>query len=175
MRKSASRPSLSVPVGWMASMLPPPAHRAVILSKSQQGAMFAFNAAPTVGHGSGAMPPASGSFVAMDAAQLLLRLPLSLLAGMATCECGCAMGPFGDHVLSCPSCLCDRTQFRGLVVDAVVVDVARHTSHYNISMFLTPYINSSRRPRAGSLCRPMSDQGPGPSERAGQSQHYFCV
>ena len=53
-----------------------PAHRAVVLSQSQQlqDAMFALNAVPTAGHG--AIPPAS--FV--DAAQLRLRLPLPLQA-----------------------------------------------------------------------------------------------
>ena len=61
--------------------------------------MFAFDAAPTVGHG--AMLPAS--FV--DAVQLRLRLPLLLLAGITTCQCGCAMDPamamdpIGGHVL----------------------------------------------------------------------------
>ena len=113
-----------------------PAHRAVILSQSQQGAMFAFNAVPTVGHG--AMLPAS--FV--NAVQLRLRLPLSLLAGITTCKCGCAMDPFGDHVLSCPSCLCDRTPGHDLVVD-VVASMARHASKH------VSY--SSRRPRAASL------------------------
>ena len=95
----------------------------VCLSQSQQGAMFAFNAVPTVGHG--AMLPAS--FV--NAVQFRLRLPLSLLAGITTCKCGCAMDPFGGHVLSCPSCLCDRTPGHDLVVD-VVASMARHASKH---------------------------------------------
>ena len=79
------------------------AHRAVTLSQSRQGAMSAFNAVTNAGHG--AMLPASFA----NAVQLCLRLPLLLLAGITTCKCGCAMGSFGGHVLSCPSCLCDRT------------------------------------------------------------------
>ena len=77
--------------------------------------MFAFSDVPTVG----AMLHAS--FV--NAVQLRLRLPLSLLAGITTmaCKCGCAMGPFGGHVLSCPSCLCDRTPGNDLVVDVKVL------------------------------------------------------
>ena len=100
--------------------------------------MFAFNAAPTVGHG--AMPPAS--FV--NAVRLRLRLPLSLRAGITTCKlkCGCAMDPFGDHALSCPSCLCDCTPGHDLVVD-VVASMARYASKH------VSY--SSRRPRAASL------------------------
>ena len=74
--------------------------------------MFAFNAVPTVGHG--AMLPAS--FV--NAVQLRLRLPLSLLAGITTRKCGCAVGPPGDHSMSSPSCLCDRTPGNDLAVDA---------------------------------------------------------
>ena len=82
------------------------------------------------------------SFV--NAVQLRLRFPLSLLAGITTCKCGCAMGPFGDHVLSCPSCLCDRTPAAGhdLVVD-VVASLARHASEH------VSY--SSRCPRDASL------------------------
>ena len=71
-------------LGGFDATTPWPAHRAVILAQSQQGAMFAFNAVPAVGHG--AMLPAS--FV--NAVQLRLRLPLSLLAGITTCKCGCA-------------------------------------------------------------------------------------
>ena len=52
------------------------------------------------------------------------------------------MDPFGDHVLSCPSCLCDRTPEHGLVVDAIA-SMARHASKH------VSY--SSHRPRAASL------------------------
>ena len=81
MRKSASRPSLScsLPVGWQwldGFDAATPAHCAGIISQSHQGVMFAFNDVPTIGHG--AMLPAS--FV--NAVQLRVRLPLSLLAGI---------------------------------------------------------------------------------------------
>ena len=97
--------------------------------------MFSFNYAPAVGHG--AMLPAS--FV--NAVQIRLRLPLSLLAGITTCKCGCAMDTFGDHVLSCPSCLCGRTPGHDHVVD-VVASMAQHASKH------APY--TSRRPRTAS-------------------------
>ena len=96
---------------------------------------------PAVGHG--AMLPAA--FV--NAAALRLRLPLSLLAaaGITTFKCGCAMGPFGGHALSCPSCLCasDRTPSHGLVVDAVA-SMARHARKH------VSYSSRDRRPRAAS-------------------------
>ena len=57
-----------------------PAHRAIIVSQSHQGAMFAFTAVPNGRHG--AMLPAMSTFV--NAAQLRLHLPLSLLAGATT-------------------------------------------------------------------------------------------
>ena len=89
--------------------------------------MFAFKAAPAAAVGHGAMLPAS--FVNASAVRLRLRLPLSLLAGITTRKPGCAMEPFGGHVLSRPSCLCDRTPGHGLVVDAVA-SMARHASKH---------------------------------------------
>ena len=82
-----------------------PAHRAIILPHSHQGAVFAFkfNAVPNERHG--AMLPAT--FV--NAVQLRLRLPLSLLAGITACKCGAAMDCYGDHILSCRACMSDRT------------------------------------------------------------------
>ena len=54
---------------------------------------------------------------------------------------GFAIDPFGDHGLSCPSCLSDRIPGHGLVVDAVA-SIARHVSKHAA--------HSSRRPRDAS-------------------------
>ena len=80
------RPSPSVPVGWMASMLHPssPCYYPVtaFLSQSQQGGMSGlFSNLPTVGHG--ALLLAS----VVNAVQLRLRLPLSRCAGITAMTC----------------------------------------------------------------------------------------
>ena len=109
--------------------------RAILLSSSKPGANFAFNAVPSTYH---AVLPTS--FI--NALQLRLRLPLSLLAGINVCKCGAAIDPYGDHCLSCAHFQHLRTPWHDLIVD-IIAAMARRASHH-ISY-------DSRRPRAASI------------------------
>ena len=75
----------------------------------------------------------------VNAVQLRLRLPLSLLAGVTTSKCGAATGCYGDHTLTCRACMSDRTPCH----DRVVNVVARMAQTANMHV---PH--SARRPRA---------------------------
>ena len=102
--------------------------------------MFAFTAVPNERHC--AMPPADFA----RAAQLHLRLPLALLAGATTCECGAVIDCDGTVmcicILSCRACTGDRTLWHGLITDVV----ARISQTANMHV---PH--SARRPRVAPL------------------------
>ena len=106
-----------------------PAHRALILSHSHQGANFAFSAVPSSHHG--AMLPISY----VTAAQRLLRLPLTATAPLhgSTCKCGARIDSYGDHLLSCIHCLHLRTGAWHDAIQHVVMRMARFAG-FNVSV-----------------------------------------
>ena len=144
MRKSASRPSPGVPVGWMALELqlqlavlpssPSPGPRRAPCLICLQCACCACSYCWPWGHApcllreccAASSPPPPLAPCRHPHMQVWLR-----------------HGPlwWPRPILSLRSCLCDRTPGHGLVVDAVP-SMARHASKY------VPY--SSRRPRAAS-------------------------
>ena len=135
MRKRASRPSLCVPVGWMASMPPPQltvllSSPSLRLSVGRHVFLRCYASCWPLGHApcllreccAASSPPHS----------LTPRRQLPGTTAMP-CKCGCAMDPSssgtGGHVLSCPSCMCDRTPGHGLDVNAVA-SMVRHASKH---------------------------------------------
>ena len=98
--------------------------------------MFAFSAVPSL-QSQHAMLPASFT----NAVQLRLRLPLTLLQGITTCKCGCAVDGYGDHVLSCIHFTSHRTPWHDLIVDKV--RYMSSTAAFHVS-------NDANRPRAVS-------------------------
>ena len=98
--------------------------------------MFAFNAVPNERHG--AVLPAT--FV--NAVQLRLRLPLSLLrlAGVTTCKCGAAMDCYGDHILACRACMSDRTPWHDLIVDVVARMAQTANMHVSVALCWAPTV-----------------------------------
>ena len=112
-------------------------HRAVMLSAAQQGSQFAFTAVPSPRCRHAMLPLAY-----ITAMQLRLRLPLSLLAGVTRCKCGCAIDPYGDHLFSCPSLLELRTPWHDLI-QHVVTDMLK-CANYRVSI-------DSHRDRAVSM------------------------
>ena len=109
-------------------------HRARMLSQAKQGAMFLYGAVPSKNR---AVLPIS--FI--NAVQMSLRLPLSLLRGITTCKCGAACDEHGDHVLTCPHFMAYRTPWHDLI-QAVAARMASRAG-YHVS-------HDSRRPRAVS-------------------------
>ena len=108
--------------------------RARMLSMSTRGAMSALTAVPSTHRGQ--LLPLS--FI--TAAQLSLRLPLSLLLGLRTCSCGKPLDAFGDHVLSCNH-FTEKKKPGHNLVENVVSSLARAAGH-DVS-------HDSRRPHRG--------------------------
>ena len=108
--------------------------RACMLSQADQGAMAGF-----AGTMSGQARMIPSSFI--NALQLRIRMPLSILHGISTCACGKPVDEHGDHLFSCKHFTTHRTPWHDLVLD-VFCNMARRAA-FHVS-------HDSRRARAAS-------------------------
>jgi hypothetical protein len=96
--------------------------RARMLSMAKPGAMSALYAVPSNHHGK-LLPCAF-----INAMQLSVRLPLSLLAGIHTCSCGKRLDAYGDHLLTCVRFL-EKTKPGHDLIEGVFMRMARAAGH----------------------------------------------